>query len=263
MVIGAAMNRGDFPSIDTPVLSFFDADTVANVDERKRRMTIRHLLTMTSGLDWDEARPYSDPENTANGLEGGYDWVKFTIDRPMMEEPGARFNYSSGASQLLAHVFHRATGSDVEEYAARHLFGPLRIDDWYWKRTPKGIVDTEGGLYLTSEDLAKLWYLFLRDGEWDGLRIVSPEWVRESVTPAVAVNAGTHYGLKWWLYPNPTDPSRLVWAGSGFGGQFPLAVPEDDLIVVFNQWNILDGQARLPFRATLGRILRAVTDRHH
>ncbi|HJU64511.1 MAG TPA: serine hydrolase [Gemmatimonadaceae bacterium] len=265
IIIGTAVTRNEFPSLDTPVLSFFDTTTVANLDERKRRMTVRHLLTMTAGLDWDEAKSYGDTTNTAIQLESSYDWIDFTIDRPMSEDPGTRFNYNSGASELLAHVFRRATGSDIEEYAVRHLFAPLGITDWFWKRTPAGLPDTEGGLYLRSEDLAKLWYLFLRDGMWEGKPVVSREWVRASLSPAVEVGrralGSTHYGYKWWLYPNPIDSARVIWAGSGFGGQWPIVVPEDDLVIVVNQWNIIPGRPSLPLRPTLTRILNAVTDR--
>src|SRR3712207_2556620 len=189
IIIGIAVTRGEFPSIETPVLSFFDASKVANVDDRKRRMTIRHLLTMTAGLDWTENLPYADPRNSAVVMEGSYDWIKFTIDRPMSEEPGTRFNYNSGASQLLAHIFRRATGTDIEEYASRHLFAPLGIERWFWKRTPAGLADTEGGLYLEARDVAKIWYLFTRNGLWDGRRVVSEEWVRSSVTPAIATGS--------------------------------------------------------------------------
>ena len=264
MVIGAAVTRGEFPSLDTPVLSFFDSGTVRNVDDRKRRMTVRHLLTMTAGFDWDENRPYADTTNTADALEKSYDWVKFTIDRPMMEEPGTRFNYNSGASELLAHVFRRATGRDVEEYAAEHLFAPVGIRDWYWKRTPAGHADTEGGLYLAADDLARLWYLVLHDGVWNGRQILSREWVRQSVTPAVRVGdarGGAGYGLKWWIYRDPTDSTRSLWSGSGFGGQFPVAVPSADMVVVINQWNILPGQPTLRALPTVARLLAAVRDR--
>lgn len=261
VVIGTAVARGDFPSLDTPVLSFFDTSTVANIDDRKRRMTVRHLLTMTAGLEWHEDRPYGDTTNTAFQLEASYDWVDFTIDQPMSEEPGTRFNYNSGASELLAHVFYRATGLDVEEYAAVHLFGPLGIREWYWKRTPAGVPDTEGGLYLAADDLARIWYLFLREGSWNGRQVVTREWVRQSVAPAVRVGTrspATHYGLKWWLYPNPVDSTRVMWAGSGFGGQFPIVVPEEDLVVVFNAWNILPGRPSFPMRPTMERILRSM-----
>ena len=119
VVIGVAVTRGDFPSIDTPVLAFFDTTRVANLDARKRRMTVRHLLTMTGGIDWNENLPYIDPRNNAVVMEASRDWVGYTINLPMGREPGASFNYSSGETQLLAHVFRRATGRDIEEYAAR------------------------------------------------------------------------------------------------------------------------------------------------
>jgi CubicO group peptidase (beta-lactamase class C family)/Tfp pilus assembly protein PilF len=263
VVIGTAVTRGDFPSIDTPVLSFFDTTKVANIDDRKRRMTVRQLLNMTSGIDWNENLPYVDPRNAAVTMEASYDWVKFTIDRPMGEEPGARFNYNSGASQLLAYIFRKATNADIEDYAARRLFGPLGIQRWYWKRTPAGIIDTEGGLYLEARDLAKIWYLFAQNGMWDGQRLLSADWVRRSTTPSVSVApvAGAPgYSLKWWLYRHPRDTTRFVWGGSGFGGQLPMAFPDEDLIIVFNGWNILPGRPALPRARIADRIVGALTE---
>lgn len=259
-VIGVAVTRGDFPSLDTPILQYWDTSTVANVDDRKRRIRIRHLLTMTGGFDWNESVPYGDPRNTAETLESSPDWVKFTIDRPMMREPGTVFNYSSGESALLAYVFYRATGMDIEEYAARHLFAPLGITEWYWKRTPSGTIDTEGGLYLEARALARIWQLWLDAGMWNGTRVVSASWVKESVTPQIATSAragAVQYGYKWWLYPNPISPSSYIWAGSGYGGQFPMAFPDQDMVVVFNAWNILDGAPSLPFRRMQERIVKA------
>jgi len=260
-VIGAAVTRGDFPSIDTPVLRFFDTTKVANIDDRKRRMTVRHLMTMTGGIDWNESLPYIDPNNTASGLESSPDWIAFTINRPMMREPGTKFNYSSGESSLLAHVFRQATGTDIEEYAAQHLFAPIGITRWFWKRTPSGTADTEGGLYLEAGDLARIWYLFTQDGMWNGTRVVSSDWVKQSVTPAIATGASPNaaqYGLKWWLYRSPVDSTKYVWSGSGFGGQFPMAFPDLDLVVVFNAWNILPRQPGLPLGKVRERLAKAV-----
>jgi CubicO group peptidase (beta-lactamase class C family) len=262
-VIGAAVTRRDFPSLDTPVLSFFDTSAVANVDARKRRMTVRHLITMTAGLDWNESLPYTDPKNTATGLEESSDWTKYTMDRPMAAEPGTVFNYNSGATAVLAHVFFRATGVDIEEYAARHLFAPLGIDRWFWKRTPSGLIDTEGGLYLEAKDLAKLWYLVARGGTWNGQTILSTDWVNTSITPAIRTSPASdaaRYGFAWWLYPIPGDTMQFYKAGSGFGGQFPVIMPNEDMIVVFNAWNILPGRPRLPLRPILTRLRAAVTD---
>jgi CubicO group peptidase (beta-lactamase class C family) len=259
VIIGVAITRGEFPSIDTPVLQFFDTTKVKNIDARKRRVTIRHLLTMTGGFDWNENLPYIDPANTGVAMEASYDWVQYMIDRPMAREPGTLFNYSSGETELLAHIFFRATGIDIEEYGAKRLFGPLGIERWFWKRTPAGVADTEGGLYLEAKDLARIWHLWLHDGKWNGTQLVSREWVRQSVSPAVRAGnrpGAQSYGFKWWLMPNPTDPSRFIWAGSGFGGQSPMAVPELDLIVVFNGWSILPGMKSLPRSQVMERIIR-------
>jgi CubicO group peptidase (beta-lactamase class C family) len=206
--------------------------------------------------------PYADPRNTATALEESNDWVKFTMDRPMSDEPGARFNYNSGATEVLAQIFRRATGMDIEEYAARNLFAPLGIERWYWKRIPTGLIDTEGGLYLEARDLAKIPYLFLHNGQWDGKQIVSPEWVKSSITPAIATGSNPNaarYGLAWWLYPDARTPSHYFWSGSGFGGQFPVAMPDDDMVLVFNGWNILPGRGSLPARRIMDRIAAAVT----
>jgi len=261
VVIGTAVTRGEFPSLDTPILTFYDTTKVANIDDRKRRITIRHLLTMTGGFDWNENTSYSDTTNSASRMEASHDWVGFTINHPMAREPGTRFNYSSGESELLADIFRKATGVDIEEYAARHLFAPLGITRWFWKRTPAGLIDTEGGLYLEARDLARIWQLFGQGGMWHGTRVVSADWVTQSITPAIATGTAAtsaKYGLKWWLHANPLVPGGLVWSGSGFGGQFPYYFPERDLIVVFNAWNILPGGKGMPQRRMLERLGKAV-----
>lgn len=262
VVIGTAVTRGEFPSLDTRVMSFYDTTQVRHLDDRKRRITIRHLLTMTDGMDWRENLPYTDPRNTTVAMENSYDWITLTLDQPMAAEPGTRWNYNSGASQLLSDIFYKATGRDIEQYAAQHLFTPLGIQRWYWKRTPAGLIDTEGGLYLEPLDLARIWYLFLRGGEWNGQRVLSSEWINASVAPTIAVApapGAPKYGYKWWLYPHPSDSSSVVWSGNGFGGQFPMALPRDDLIVIFNAWNIGPGGRNLPRARTLARIVSGVS----
>jgi len=218
VIVGIAVTRGDFKaSLDTPLLKYFDVARVKNVDERKRRITLRHVLTMTTGLDWNEEVAYDDPKNDADLMEATDDWVQYVIDRPMAQEPGKVFNYSSGGSELLAYIFQKETGQDIEEYGEKYLFAPLGIDH-YWKRSPLGVVDTEGGLFLRTTDLAKIGYLYLHDGMWDGKQIVSKEWVKESVTPFIEAEEGFKYGYKWWLLPR-TDRQGYVWMARGFGGQ--------------------------------------------
>jgi CubicO group peptidase (beta-lactamase class C family) len=259
ITIGVALARGDFPDLDTPILRYFDEGKVAHLDARKRRITIRHLLTMTAGLEWHEDLPFTDPANSANAMEASFDWAQYTIDRPMQHEPGTVFHYSSGAAQLLGHVFQRATGADVEEYAARYLFAPLGIDRFHWKRTPTGQADCEGGLYLRARDLAKLGLLFARNGAWEGRQLVTPEWVKASVAPAATASAasGVKYGYLWWLFPY-ADGSRFAWCALGWGGQTLVVVPERDVVAVFTGWEILDEPPRLRPRIVVERLARAL-----
>ncbi len=261
VIIGVATARGGFPDLSTPVLEFFDESKVANIDERKRRVSIRHLLTMTGGFDWNEELPYNDPNNSASLMEASFDWVQFAIDRKMAREPGTVFNYNSGETQLLSYIFRVATGRDIEEYAAEHLFAPLGIERFFWKRSPSGLIDTEGGLYLNPHDLAKIAYLYLKKGIWQGRPIVTPEWVADSVSPKIAVDkSGVKYGLKWWLFPYG-DGSKTAWAGSGFGGQMPIILPEQDLVLVVTGWNILPEGLHFGHKEAIDRVLRAIVDR--
>ncbi len=254
IIVGIAIARGDFKSgLDTPLLKYFDVAKVKHVDDRKRRITLRHVLTMSTGLDWNEEVAYDDPKNDASLMEGTDDWVQYVIDRPMAQEPGKIFNYSSGVSELLAYIFQKETGQDIEKYGEKYLFTPLGIDH-YWKRSPMGVVDTEGGLFLRTTDLAKIGYLYLHDGMWNGQQIVSKDWVKQSLAPFIDAEEGFKYGYKWWLLPR-TDRPGFIWMARGFGGQRLMVFPEEDLIAVFTGWDILKdpaGDGELVNRILLG-----------
>ena len=163
-------------------------------------------------------------------------------------------------SELLAHILWKATGRQVDEYAAEHLFGPLGIKSFFWKRTPTGLPDTEGGLYLARADLAWFGSLYLHDGVWNGKRILPEGWVAETmhprVDPGIRKMPGIRYGYQWWLVPWGGGTSR-AWTCWGYGGQFLFVVPERDLIAVFNGWNIYDKPELDPTWA-LDRVLGAI-----
>ncbi|HKV79193.1 MAG TPA: serine hydrolase, partial [Candidatus Sulfotelmatobacter sp.] len=255
VIIGIAVTRGDFKAgLDTPLMKYFDVAKVNSVDDRKRRITLRHVLTMTTGLDWKEEVAYDDPKNDASLMEATDDWVQYVIDRPMAQEPGKVFNYSSGVSELLAYIFEKETGKDIEQYGAKYLFAPLGMD-YFWKRTPLGVVDTEGGLFLKNSDLAKIGSLYLNGGVWEGKQIVSKEWVRQSLAPSTDAEEGFKYGFKWWLLPRK-DRTTYVWMARGFGGQRLMVFPEEDMIAVFTGWEILKDEAK--DRDLMNRILPAV-----
>ncbi len=257
VIYGIAMTRGDFKAaLNTPVLKYFDAAKVKNVDERKRRMTLRDVLTMTTGLAWNEEDvPYDDPRSDSSLMEATDDWVQYVIDKPMVADPGKVFNYSSGATELLAYIFQKETGQDIDVYGEAHLFAPLGIRH-HWKRTYLGVVDTEGGLYLEGADLAKIGYLYLHDGMWDGRRIVSKEWVTESLAPYIDAPAPFKYGFKWWLYPR-AQAGQYIWMARGFGGQRLMVFAEEDLIVTFTGWEIVHDAA--PTDDLVNRLLPAIS----
>lgn len=253
VILGVAITRGDFKAgLDTPVPRFFDVAKVKNIDDRKRRMTLKDVLTMTTGLDWNEEVSYSDPRKDSTRMEATDNWVQYVIDKPMAAEPGTVFNYSSGATELLAHIFQKETGQDIDAYGEKYLFAPLGIKH-YWKRTYLGVADTEGGLYLDGGDLAKIGYLYLRNGMWGGKQIVSREWVKESLAPNVAAGGGFRYGFSWWLYPLD---GKYVWMGRGFGGQRLMLFPDDDLVAVLTGWEVLKDPA--PIRDLIDRLLPAI-----
>ncbi len=242
VIMGIAITRGDFKAgLETPLLRYFDEAKVKNVDERKRSITLRNVLTMSTGLDWHEDVADDDPKNDFSLMEATDNWVQYVIDKPMAQEPGKIFNYSSGVAELLAYVFEKETGQDLEKYGEQYLFAPLGMDH-FWKRTPLGLPDTEGGLFLRTTDLLKIGYLYLQHGTWDGKQIVSKDWVAHSLTPSMDVpltlwGEDFKYGYLWWLLPR-TDRKGFVWEAAGLGGQRLMVFPEEDLIVVFTAWGI-------------------------
>lgn len=258
-LIGIAIRRGEIPGVDVKAMPYF-ADFKIPPDPRRDRMTLRDILTMTAGIRWDEeSTEYTDPANNCAVMEGKEDWVRYVLEQPMAEDPGKVFVYNSGATQLLSYLIWKTTGKQADDYAKEHLFAPLGID-FYWKRTPKGLADTEGGLYLTPRDLAKIGYLYLRDGVWDGKRILPEGWVRASTSSSVATNDKPHgygYGYQWWVIPRQGAGSHDAYAGRGYGGQLLIVVPELDLISVFTGWNVYD-KPSLDAAYALARVLAAV-----
>jgi CubicO group peptidase (beta-lactamase class C family) len=183
----------------------------------------------------------------------------------MEAEPGTVFEYNSGASMLLSAVIKESTGMFINKYAERYLFKPLGITRYYWKITPTGLPDTEGGLYLDPYDLAKIGYLYLNDGIWDGRRILPEGWVKATVTPHVAdvapnndrVNAA--YGYQWWLSPYDNQSKDYVYACSGYGGQYLLVAKKFNLIAVINGWNIY-GRSSISGRVFFDYVVKAIVD---
>ena len=249
-LIGIAIERAAIDSLETKIIDFFPQYKHLFNDKMKRSITIRDLLTMTAGIKWDEfSYAYTDPLNDAATMENSHDWVEYILSLPMEHQPGSKFVYNSGITILLSHVLQKATKMQVEKYAEKYLFRPLGIQNYYWKKTPTGLTDTEGGLYLSSRDFAKIGLLYLNDGVWNDQQILREEWVKLTMSPDILIEGSNRkYGFQWWFIPFPSDHSnpykdgeeKWIFSGSGYGGQYLLVIPEHDLVVVFNGWNVFD-----------------------
>ena len=236
------MALGGSKALDRPFLDFFADRDLGTIDPRLKKATVRDLLTMRSGIEWHEQDRPLDNTNTTYQLEYSQDWIGFTLSQPMDAEPGAKWVYNSGGSHLLAGIVRSATGQHIDEYLHTHLFAPIGITQFHWKKTPTGYPDSEGGLYLAAEDLARIGYLYLRDGMWNGRRILPQGWVADATMRHVTgATPGWDYGYQWWLM---SRGGAEVWAGRGFGGQFLLVIPSRDIVAVVNAWNVFGNKAR-------------------
>lgn len=223
-LIGIAADQGKL-SLDDPMLSFFPDRMVANGDAWKENITVRHLASMSSGLDCTNERD----EATLREMRTGVDWVQFALDREVRWEPGSHFVYCSPAIHLLSPILQQATGMTALDFARQYLFEPLGIGDAIWLTDPQGYNRGSEGLYLHPHDMAKLGYLWLNNGVWEGEQVVSREWVESSVTPQIDVpGGGDDYGYGWWI----TRGDLYSYAADGRGGQRINMVPAWNLIVV-------------------------------
>jgi len=220
-LIGIALDKASIDRINRKIVDFFPGRTFANLNPQKEAMTLEDLLTMRSGLDWQEG----DPVYAA--LYRSPDWVKFVLDTPMATPPGSQFNYCSGCSHLLSAILQQATGMNTRDFAERTLFKPLGITNVKWETDSSGIPIGGWGLQLTSRDMAKLGYLYLRGGQWNGRQIVSAKWVEDATQKHTDTDGDLGYGYQWWTYP-----SLDAYAALGRYGQTIFVVPGIDLVVV-------------------------------
>jgi len=226
-LIGIAVNKGFISSLNETVLDFFPDKDIDNIDLQKESITIEHLLTMTTGLEWPEYYPYDDPRNPYFDWLESEDHVEFVLNRTMIANPGQEFNYNTGATHLLAAILERATNMSTLDFAKQYLFNPLYIYDYYLLHDPQGVGCGGDGFFLRTRDMAKIGYLFLKNGIWEEIEIITENWVDSSTSSIV--NLGSYgYGYQWWIYPNESCYQAL-----GYGGQVISVHYTLDLLVVF------------------------------
>ncbi len=218
-LIGIAIDKGFINSTDDKFLDYFPEYSGLSMDSRVENITIHHLLTMTSGLNFDDS--YSDIWYM--GVVN--DTVEYIITRSMYGDPGASHVYNSGSSQLLSALITKATNQSTYEFALQYLFEPLGMErsDVIWVSSSDGVYHGGIGLFMTPRNMAKFGQLYLNNGTWEGERIISEEWIYNSTIDFMATSP--NYGYHFWI-----DEDR--YSARGYGGQMIIMVPEHDLVVV-------------------------------
>ncbi|WP_135555654.1 serine hydrolase domain-containing protein [Paenibacillus cymbidii] len=239
-LIGIALNEGKLQDVAMPIAPSFPEWT--GDDARKQQITVKSLLTMTSGIAWSNEGEVSSKEMIASP-----DWTQYVLTRPMDADPGTKFMYTNGGPQVLSSLISRATGMDEEQYAAVKLFEPLGIKDFSWEKDPTQTPYGAFGLHLNTRDMAKFGLLYLQNGKWNGKTVVPKEWVAASTKQYVGEDrtdgSKRGYGYLWWLRNekdgvNAADSSKYdMFSAVGSGGQRIVVVPKYDMVIVFTANN--------------------------
>ncbi len=233
-LVGIAIDRGDIRGLDQRASDFVPEWQGTD----RTQITIRDLVSMTSGLKWDAFEDYVSLATFAS------DDTTFAIDRPLVDPPGSKWTYDNGSVQVLERVFRVATGHTIEEYAALHLW-PRIGSTASWKHDPSGNPTTYANVLASCRDHARLGYLYLHGGSWAGTQVIPSTWVTATLTPSQPMNKA--YGFLWWLNgATPAlDAMSVAWQGRmvpfaptdlfamrGFGNQFVDVIPSLDMLVV-------------------------------
>jgi CubicO group peptidase (beta-lactamase class C family) len=234
-LVGIAIRDGGLESVDQRLVDFFPGELNDVPDPRIRRITLRHLLTMTAGYHGTAA---VDSE----------DWVRLLLNRPLESDPGREFFYDDGSAHLLSAVLTKVTHSPAEKLADRKLFAPLGIAHPKWQSDGQGNSLGSTGLLLRSRDLLRLGELYLRQGRWRGRQLVPAAWVGDSTSEQIAIPGGYAYGYLWWINTGP----RGGFLAQGYAGQMIAVFPRLDLVAV------LTGGGQYDRLELVGLVLRAL-----
>jgi CubicO group peptidase (beta-lactamase class C family) len=241
LLVGIARQQGLIPGIDRTVISFFpEYERIKRLDDRKAAMSLRDLLTMRTGFDWSEDPYEGSPLFQLNNCR--CDWLKFTLDWGMREQPGTRFEYNSGGVILLGGIIHNVSGMRADTFAQRFLFDPLGITQarWFYGE-PDNLPHMGGGLNLRPLDMAKIGYLVLRRGRWGNQQVVSEGWIAESLQhtvkfPRTFAGRPADYGYLWWLLHleggTGMESDADIYTAAGAQGQWIFVIPRFDMVVV-------------------------------
>jgi CubicO group peptidase (beta-lactamase class C family) len=263
ILAGIAIDRGAPLSPDMPVLAAFpEYSDVANKSASNERITLKHLLTMNSGLECDDDNDESlGNEDNMQSQQDQPDWYKYALDLPVVREPGEKAVYCSAGINLVGGMVRRAVKTWLPEFFRNYVASPLDFGPYHLQLTPTGDMYLGGGSYMRPRDFMKFGQLFLSGGMWNGKRVISESWVRESMQPHASLHAENDYGFGWHLtdYHVGERAYRAAYA-AGNGGQLLIIVPNCDVVVMLTAANYANYPTWRRFRDELvpQQILTAV-----
>jgi CubicO group peptidase (beta-lactamase class C family) len=236
--VGIALQQGKIKSIEQKIFDFFP-EYAAQDTGLKAQITIKNLLTMTAGFEWNE-EDYNRIGNSEHMMDSASDPIGYVLSLPLKDVPGTVFTYTSGETQLLAAIVEKTTGKTIDTFAKEYLFTPLGITNYEWSScTSSDVTDAFSGLHLRSGDMMKFGLLYMNDGKWNSKQIVPALWVKESTTPQIKADSiGTQYGFQIWLWEDTilNKPIDMVTC-AGNGGQRIFIDKKNQLVVVFTAGN--------------------------
>lgn len=242
-LVGIAVDKGFIKSVNQSIFDYLPDHQHLKKDG-KELITIEHLLTMTSGLEWNEwTAPYSSPENPIIGIWfSDKDPVSFILEGKLSHRPGTHYSYYGGCQIILGEIIRNASNLDLDEFSKTYLFEPLEIEDFEWSvKFENGVYEAAGGLKLTPRAMLKIGILFLNRGRWIGKQIIPEAWVEKSTIPygnnlnikVPGEGSWRHgYSYSWWIR-SYDDPGIRMFFALGWGGQYIMILPEAGMVVVF------------------------------
>ncbi len=250
---GMAIQDGHISSIQQNVLDFFPEIAEGTKDENLENLTLEHLLTMSAGFNKNTLPNFV-------GRDASFDAIKYILTgSKILDRPGETFYYDSGLPHVMSSIIQETSGLTLEEYTQLNLFNSLGIRDYIWESDLQGITNGSTGLSLRPQDMAKLGYLYLHNGQWNGKQIVPTKWVRVSTTKHMetkglmdtdtAEDGG--YGYCWWI------DTFGGYSAHGWGGQYVFVLPKFDMIVVFTG-GLADPDFAVPYQLLTTYLLPAV-----
>lgn len=243
-LVGIAIDKGYIKNENDSIFKYLPYHKGLNTDG-KDRITIRHMLTMSSGLQWNEWDVAVSEEQDVMKFNQSGNPIAYLLSKPLVAAPGTRYYYNGGGVDLLGVIVNNASGQNVAAFSRDYLFAPLGITNYTWPTLyPSGITCCHGDIYITPRDMAKFGYLFLNNGLWNGTRIISEEWVRKSTQNQISpgVDWADGYGYLWWLR-NFSCNGHVYnsFKAMGWGGQEIFVFPSLNMVVVFTGANYVSG----------------------